>query len=115
MGLLDSLLKMAVSAPKATQSNQNAVTSIMDVLINNPQSGGLDGVIGNLTKGGLGNVVDSWISTGKNKSVSTSKLNNALGSDVISQVASKLGVSNTAALGMIAKFLPTVRPSDDSG
>src|SRR4030042_4634438 len=104
MGLLNSLLKMTVSAPKATQSNQNAVTSIMDVLINNNQTGGLDGIIGNLTKGGLGNVVDSWISTGKNKSVSTSKLNNALGSDVISQVASKLGVSNTAALGMIAKF-----------
>ncbi len=80
----------------------------MDVLINNNQTGGLDGIIGNLTKGGLGNVVDSWISTGKNKSVSTSKLNNALGSDVISQVASKLGVSNTAALGMIAKFLPLI-------
>jgi uncharacterized protein YidB (DUF937 family) len=108
MGLLDGLLKMAMGAPKATESNQNAVTSIMDVLINNKQNGGLDGLIGSLTKGGLGNVVDSWISTGKNKSVSTSKLNNALGSDIVSQVASKLGVSNTAAVGMIAKFLPLI-------
>jgi uncharacterized protein YidB (DUF937 family) len=108
MGLFDGLLKMAVGAPKATQSNQSAVTGIMDILINNQQTGGLDGLIGNLTKGGLGNIVDSWISTGKNKSVSTGKLNNALGGDLISQVASKLGVSNTAALGMISKFLPLI-------
>jgi uncharacterized protein YidB (DUF937 family) len=108
MGLLDGLLKMAMGAPKATESNQKAVTGIMDVLINNPQSNGLDGLLGNLTRGGLGNTVDSWISTGKNKSVSTGKLNKALGNDIISQVASKLGVSNTEALSLVAKFLPLI-------
>ena len=80
----------------------------MDVLINNKQTGGLDGLVGTLTKGGLGNVVDSWISTGKNKSVKTSQLNNVLSSDIVSQVAAKLGVSNTAAVSMIAKFLPLI-------
>ena len=108
MGLLDGLFKMAVNPPKATESNQNAVTSIMDVVIKNQQIGGLDGLLGTLTKGGLGNIVDSWISTGKNKSVSASKLNNALGSDIISQLAAKLGVSNTAASGLLAKFLPLI-------
>jgi len=108
MGLLDGLLKMAGSSMKATESNQNAVTSIMDVLINNKQNGGLDGLVGTLTKGGLGNVVDSWISTGKNKPVKTSQLNNVLSSDVVSQIAAKLGISNTAALAMVAKFLPLI-------
>ncbi|MBN1413461.1 MAG: DUF937 domain-containing protein [Bacteroidales bacterium] len=108
MGLLDSLLNMAGGSPKATESNKNAVTSIMDILVNNQQTGGLDGLVGKLTKAGLGNAVDSWISTGKNKSVKSSQLNNALGSDVISQIAAKLGVSNTAASGMLAKFLPMI-------
>jgi uncharacterized protein YidB (DUF937 family) len=108
MGLLDSLLKMAGSATKATESNQNAVTSIMDVLVNNKQSGGLDGLVGTLTKGGLGNIVDSWISTGKNKPVKTSQLSNVLSNDLVSQIAAKLGISNTAAIGKIAKFLPLI-------
>ena len=108
MGLLDSLLNMAAGSTKATKSNQNAVSTIMEVLIQNKQSGGLDGLIGTLTKGGLGNVVDSWISTGKNKSVKTSQLNNVLSGDLVSQIASRLGISNTAALGMVAKFLPLI-------
>jgi len=58
MGLLDSLLKMTAGATKDTKTNQNAVTSIMDILINNKQRGGLDGLVGKLTQAGLGNVVD---------------------------------------------------------
>jgi uncharacterized protein YidB (DUF937 family) len=108
MGLLDSLLNMAAGSTKATKSNQNAVTSIMEVLVNNKQMGGLDGLVGTLSKGGLGNIVDSWISTGKNKSVSKSQLNNVLSGDIVSQVAAKLGVSNTAALSMIARYLPLI-------
>jgi uncharacterized protein YidB (DUF937 family) len=108
MGLLDSLLKMAGGATKPTALNQNAVTSIMEVLINNKQNGGLDGLVGTLTKAGLGNVMDSWISTGKNKSVSTGQLGNALSGDLISQIATKLGISNTKALGMIAQYLPMI-------
>jgi uncharacterized protein YidB (DUF937 family) len=108
MGLLDNLLGMGAGSVKPTESNHNAITSIMDVLVSNKQAGGLDGLIGTLTKGGLGNVVDSWISTGKNKTVKASQLNNVLSSDVISQLAAKLGVSNTAATGLIAKFLPLI-------
>jgi len=107
MGLLDNLLKMAAGAPKATESNQNAITSIFDV-INDSQVGGIDGLLGKLSKGGLGNAVDSWISTGKNKTVKSSQLNNVLGSDIIGQLASKLGVSNSAASGILAKFLPMI-------
>jgi uncharacterized protein YidB (DUF937 family) len=108
MGFLDSLLNMAAGSTKATKSNQNAVSTIMEVLIQNKQSGGLDGLIGTLTKGGLGNVVDSWISTGKNKSVKASQLNNVLSGDLVSQIASRLGISNTAAIGMVARFLPLI-------
>jgi len=107
MGLLDNLIKMTAGAPKATESNQNAITSIMDIL-NGSHVGGLDGLVGKMSQGGLGNVVDSWIKTGKNKSVSSSQLSNVLGSDIIGQLASKLGVSNGAASGLLAKFLPLI-------
>jgi len=108
MGLLDSLLKMTAGATKDTKTNQNAVTSIMDILINNKQRGGLDGLVGKLTQAGLGNVVDSWISTGKNQSIKSGQLSKALGSDVISQIASKLGVSNSSASGLLARLLPQI-------
>ena len=108
MGLLDSLLKMTAGATKDTKTNQNAVTSIMDILINNKQRGGLDGLVGKLTQAGLGNVVDSWISTGKNQPIKSGQLSKALGSDVISQIASKLGVSNSSASGLLARLLPQI-------
>jgi uncharacterized protein YidB (DUF937 family) len=108
MGLLDSLMKSATGNAKTAESNQNAVTSIMDMLINNQQSGGLDGLVGKLTKAGLGDAVDSWISTGKNKTVKSSQLGKALGSDIISQMASKLGVSNSSAAGLLTRLLPQI-------
>jgi len=99
---------MTAGATKDTKTNQNAVTSIMDILINNKQRGGLDGLVGKLTQAGLGNVVDSWISTGKNQSIKSGQLSKALGSDVISQIASKLGVSNSSASGLLARLLPQI-------
>ncbi len=108
MGLLDSLMKMAGGTAKTAESNQNAVTSILDMLVTNKQSGGLDGIVGKLTKAGLGDAVDSWISTGKNKTVKSGQLGKALGSDIISQLASKLGVSNSSAAAMLARLLPQI-------
>jgi uncharacterized protein YidB (DUF937 family) len=104
MGLLDSLLGRAGSVKP---TDHGAISSIFD-LINNPKVGGLDGLLGKMTQGGLGNIANSWIGTGKNKSVKSGQLTNILGSDVVAQIASKLGVSNAAAAGKLAKFLPLI-------
>jgi uncharacterized protein YidB (DUF937 family) len=104
MGLLDSLLGKAVTV-KST--DRDAVSNIFD-LINNKQVGGLDGLLGKMTQGGLGKVAESWIGTGKNKSVKSGQITNVLGKEVIGQVAKKLGIPESVAAGTVAKLLPVI-------
>jgi uncharacterized protein YidB (DUF937 family) len=107
MGLLDKLLQMAGGAKTGTGKDQNAISSIID-LLNNQQIGGFEGLIGKFAKGNLGHIMDSWISTGQNKPVNANQLTNVLGSDVIGQLASKLGISHKLAIGQLVKFLPMI-------
>lgn len=104
MGLLDVLLGKPATVKK---TDQGAVGGILDML-NDQKVGGLEGLTGKLAQAGLGNIVNSWIGTGKNKSVSASQLNNILGSDMVAQLASKLGVSQGAAASKLAKLLPLI-------
>jgi uncharacterized protein YidB (DUF937 family) len=107
MGLLDTLMKMAGGSTPVTSKDQNAITSIID-LLNNKEVGGLDGLIGKFSQGNMSNIMDSWISAGKNKSVTASQLNNTLGSNIIGQLATKLGISPKLALSQLVKFLPLI-------
>jgi uncharacterized protein YidB (DUF937 family) len=107
MGLLDSLLSMAAGAPKSTAANHNAVTSIMDIL-NSNQVGGIDGMVEKMSKAGLGKTMDSWISTGSNKSIKGKQISNVLGSDIVAQLAGKLGINQAQASAMLARFMPLI-------
>jgi uncharacterized protein YidB (DUF937 family) len=70
--------------------------------------GGVDGLLAKLRVGGLGEHVDSWVSTGENKPVEPAQLGAALGPDMVSQLASKTGVSIQTLLPMLAAFLPMI-------
>ena len=76
-------------------------------LINN-QEGGLSGLVGKLKDSGLGDQVSSWIGTGENKSVDSNQLSSALGSEVVKNIAAKLGVSHEEAANSLAGALPEV-------
>ena len=77
-------------------------------LLNNPQCGGLNGLLDKLKASGLGDQASSWVSKGENVPVSGDQIQNALGGDMISQIASKLGVDPTMASGGLAQLLPTL-------
>ena len=70
--------------------------------------GGLQNLIGQFTSKGLGDVVGSWVSTGKNMPVSGDQLQNVLGKDTISNLASKLGIDNGALTSQLSNLLPDV-------
>jgi len=70
--------------------------------------GGLQNLIGQFTSKGLGDVVGSWVSTGKNMPVSGDQLQNVLGKDTISNLASKLGMDNVALTSQLSNLLPDV-------
>lgn len=58
------------------------------------------------TRAGAGNAAQSWVGSGANQSVSPDQVTQALGPDVIGQIASQLGVGRGDAAGGIAHILP---------
>lgn len=70
MGLFDEALNMAKSQMGGAAAGQGGVMGIVMQLINNPQSGGLAGLLSQLSQGGLGTAVSSWVGTGENQPVS---------------------------------------------
>ena len=77
-------------------------------LINNPDTGGLAGLVQRLQEGGLGQEVGSWISTGANLPVSGEQLQEALGGGTIKDIAAKLGLSPEEASQQLSNLLPQV-------
>ena len=96
MGLLDGLIGGAIGAEMVT-----VVNGIIQ------QHGGLSGVVDQFQKQGLGDTIKSWIGTGQNLPISPDQIHKVLGSDMIAQLAAKLGTTPDA----LAAKLSTVMPS----
>ena len=77
-------------------------------LINNPQTGGLQGLIAAFQDKGLGDLVSSWVGTGQNLPISPEQLQSVLGSGQIGQIAQQLGLSSQEVSGQLSALLPQV-------
>jgi len=123
MSLLDSVIgALANSQPGvqppaagATQGTPGSVLlgTVISMLANgqHPQGagvGGLGDLIGRFTQGGMGDVIGSWIGHGENAPISGDQLSGVLGSGVIGQIASQLGLSHGEAAGQLSQMLPEV-------
>lgn len=108
MALMDSLLNAAAQALGGKDENgQSSLTEMAMNLVQ--QQGGVCNLINQLQQGGLGDVLNSWVSNQQsNLPVSGSDLQNALGSDAISQVAQKFGLDSQQAGDMLAQILPNL-------
>ncbi len=110
MGLLDTLLH-AATGNSGTSSANDTHTGLLDHVLstmNNPQTGGLTGMIDQLKAGGLGSAVQSWIGGGPNQPVNGSQISSALGSAQIQQLATKFGLPADVVSGHLAQILPEV-------
>ena len=108
MGLLDGLLGPVLGKVMGGGQQGNALMDMAMGLLNNPQSGGLSGLLEKFKASGLGDQAASWVGTGENAPVSGDQIHNALGGDFINQIASKLGVDASQASGGLAQLLPTL-------
>jgi uncharacterized protein YidB (DUF937 family) len=72
------------------------------------QHGGLEGILGKFRDGGLSQQADSWVSTGQNMNISAEQLQQVFGSSTISDLASRLGISEQQAGSEMAQILPEV-------
>ncbi|MDM0075275.1 YidB family protein [Variovorax sp. J2P1-59] len=78
------------------------------LLANNGEVGGLGGLVSKFNQAGMGDVIGSWVGTGENAPISGGQLQQALGSDVVSGIAQKLGINAATLLPLLATMLPTL-------
>jgi uncharacterized protein YidB (DUF937 family) len=108
MSMMDQItaaLGGAQGAGGAGGQQQGLIAGLMKML-NNPQVGGVSGLITKLQSAGLGSAVSSWLGTGPNQPVSGQQLQSALGDEPIDQVAKEAGVSKQEASDGLATLLP---------
>ena len=96
MSLLDGLLGGVVGAEMAT-----VVSSLIQ------QHGGVQGVVSQLESQGLGGVAKSWISNAPNQPISPAQVHQVFGSDMISQLAAKAGMTPQDLAARLSQMLPT--------
>jgi uncharacterized protein YidB (DUF937 family) len=81
---------------------------ITGMLANGSQQGGLGGLMEKFNQAGLGDVASSWVGKGENMPINADQLSQVLGSGAIGDIASKLGVGQGEAGGMLAQMLPGI-------
>ena len=107
MGLLNDIVSMIGKKVGGDGQQGGLFDQVVD-LINNPETGGLSGLISKFEQGGLGDIVSSWVGTGQNADVSGEQIANTLGADKIKEIAGKLGVSDGQVSNGLASLLPQI-------
>jgi len=106
MGLFDQLLGGVVGQ----FGNEQQKGSLMDLATNviQGQPGGLSGLLDQFRSAGLSQQADSWVSTGKNMSVSGEQVTTVLGHGNVQTMSQKLGLPPGATAAALAALLPVV-------
>jgi uncharacterized protein YidB (DUF937 family) len=86
--------------------NAQLINAAIGMLSNEGGQGGLGGLAAKFQQAGLGDAMNSWVGTGENQPVDADQVTNALGNDTISDLASKLGMSQGDAAGQLSQILP---------
>ena len=107
MGLLDSISQIAGQALASSGNGQSGLLQGILGMVSQ-QPGGLAGLIQAFQSKGLGDVAASWVGTGANLPISPDQLQNVLGSDAVSSLASKFGLSSEDVSGRLSELLPQV-------
>lgn len=106
MGLLDQVVG-ALAGGQSGGGNGQLIQTVLQ-LINNPQIGGLAGLLKTLQQNGLGDAANSWVSTGQNMPVSPDQIQSSLGDSLLPGLAAQLGITPEQASGSLAQYLPQI-------
>lgn len=68
--------------------------------------GGLSELVDRFKKTGQADTVDSWVSTGPNKQIAPSQLEQAIGPDVLETLSKQTGLSKQELLARLSRELP---------
>ncbi|MGI4858449.1 MAG: YidB family protein [Janthinobacterium lividum] len=107
MSLLDSLGASFGQSSSGTGAPAGGLIGEAMNFINN-QPGGVTGLIERFHQHGAGDTVNSWIGNGENQSIEPELLTKVLGSETVTNLAQKFGVSGEQLSGMLATVLPNL-------
>jgi len=105
MGLFDSILGAASGKTEGSGGAAQLIGVLGGLLA---QSGGLQGLASKFSHTGQGNAFQSWVGMGENQPVSTGQVQNALGSEEINAIATRMGVDPAVASTFLAEYLPKI-------
>ena len=103
MGLFD---QVAGALAGGQTGGSNVLLETVMQMLNNPKTGGLQGLIQSFQEGGLGEIVNSWVSTGQNLPISAEQIQGMLGNSSLGNLVSQLGMNPEQASGSLATMLP---------
>ncbi|OYU10923.1 MAG: hypothetical protein CFE38_15140 [Comamonadaceae bacterium PBBC1] len=111
MGLFDSIAGQVAQQATAALSGQGGaggdkMVQMVMGLLNNPELGGISGLVNAFQKNGLGEVVASWISNNTNLPISAAQIQSVLGQGPLQDLAAKTGLSTNEVAANLSEHLP---------
>ena len=98
-------------------SGSDALQSALGSLLGGSSGQGIDlgSIVGSLQSSGLGDIAESWLGDGANAQISTSQIEDLLGSDKITEVASQIGSNSGDLLSGLQDLIPQMVDKSSSG
>jgi uncharacterized protein YidB (DUF937 family) len=112
MSILDTVKQMISSetpTAETTAASGSPILGHVMELVNNPETGGLQGLVAKFHSNGLGDLMNSWMgSGGSGQGITADQISRVIGSDKLSAIASKLGIQPDEVSNLVAQHLPDV-------
>jgi outer membrane protein OmpA-like peptidoglycan-associated protein/uncharacterized protein YidB (DUF937 family) len=106
MALFDALISELASKFGLGAKSGPLVSELLRYITGQP--GGIAGFLDKFKTAGLGNLVTSWLGKGENLPLSTQQVDQVLGSNVISNFASKLGLGSGVISSALSYGIPKI-------
>jgi len=115
MSLLKSLTDTVLNAAgqnggllESVMQNPKLMEAAMGLLSKDSPVGGMQGLLAQFQQAGMGDAVQSWLGDGANKPVAGADIEQALGGDVLQQLAEKANMAPAEASSVLAEALPAM-------
>ncbi|KAE9527162.1 YidB family protein [Testudinibacter aquarius] len=106
--MLDKILGSVVSSVLGGEAGkQGQAMAVINALLSS--QGGIQGILAKFQQGGLDDLLQSWLGTGENKSISPTQVEDVFGKQELQQAAQQAGIQDEAqASDLLSQFLPQI-------
>jgi uncharacterized protein YidB (DUF937 family) len=85
---------------------QGALVQEVGKMVND--AGGVSGLMQQFEQNGLGGIIKGWVANGTNPPITADQIIQVIGQDRVTEIASKVGMSEQQVADGIAKILPMI-------